>query len=438
MPNIHTFPGGIIIGGAAETAKKPTERLPGPEYVSIPAALCGGGECRAEVNAGDYVCKGQLIWSCDGDLSCPVYASVSGNVTEVIPGEKIVISSDGLEAADPSLEPFGKTLAETTPEDIIGTVKAAGIPGRRGSAAPAHVRISSMLGKAKRLIVNCTESDPFVCVVHRLMIEHPAEIINGAKILMKAFGLASAEIAADDGMPEAVNRLYETLGSSKLIRVRLVKAKYPQCDERLLIYALSGKVLPAGSRPEDAGIAVFDAETCADIFRTFVSGMPLCEKTVTVGGDCLAEPKNLTVPVGTPVGALIDFCGGFRKQPDRIVLGGLMNGTEADPAEAVVTPETDAVFAITKKYSGIKDNGACIRCGRCAAICPMHLMPLYLVRYAVAGKYAEAEKIGILNCTGCGACSYGCPGGVSIVQIIRAAKKAIEAKKVPADGEKQD
>lgn len=105
-----------------------------------------------------------------------------------------------------------------------------------------------------------------------------------------------------------------------------MKTKYPQGDERQLVYALTGRELRQGQLPADAGCVIFNAETCAAVFRAFAKGMPLVSRRVTVSGDCVAEPKNLLVPIGTPFSSLVDYCGGLSKKPKYMISGGPMMG----------------------------------------------------------------------------------------------------------------
>ena len=251
-------------------------------------------------------------------------------------------------------------------------------------------------------------------------------MINGLKILLKAFGLREGIIAIEDNKPDAIRKLKSLLSSGSMIRLEILKTKYPQGDERQLIYALTGKELPAGKLPADVGCVVFNAETCSSIFVAFATGMPLVERIVTVDGDCVRTPKNLLVPIGAPYSALIDYCGGLVKKPWKIISGGPMMGIAQWDINAPVTKGTSAVLvfsdAFDKKY---EMDPCCIRCGRCVRGCPMHLMPNYLALFSAKNKLEMAEEFDVMSCVECGTCSYNCPGNVPIVQLIRAAKGQI-------------
>ena len=340
-----------------------------------------------------------------------------------------MIQSDGKNELSPDIVPYNKKLSETTPDEIVEIVRKAGISGMGGAMFPTHAKIRSSIGKVNRLIINCAECEPFITANHRLMLERPEDIVNGTKILMRALGLASADLAVEDNKADAINRLFGVIGKSDYIRVRVMQTKYPQGDERQLIYALTGREVPAGKLPVDVGCVVFNAETCAVIYRAFAYGLPLIERCITVDGDCVAEPKNLLVPLGTSYRTLIDYCGGLVKSPYKIINGGPMMGAARWELDAPVTKGTSAVLVFSESFARMRDTSACIRCGRCVKNCPMHLMPIYLAQYSVARRYDDAEKNGVMSCVECGTCSYNCPGNVQIVQYIRVAKGAIKARK---------
>lgn len=437
----YTFRGGTHVTEHKHTQHQQIECMPLPTRVSIPLSQHIGAPCQPLVKVGDHVWRGQCIGDVESGLGCPVHASVSGTVTAIEtrsdanarPIVHIIIENDGEMALDPAITPCQKKLSETSTEEIVDIIRRAGIAGMGGATFPTYAKIQSALGKVERLIINCAECEPYITANHRLLLENPAAVINGAKILLKAFGLRMADIAIEDNKLDAINKIEQMVAGSALIRVRVLKTKYPQGDERQLIYALTGKALPAGKLPADVGCVVFNAETCAAIFSAFAYGMPLIERIVTVDGDCVKEPKNLLVPIGTPALEVIEACGGLRRAPKKVIFGGPMMGAAQWDIEAPVTKGTSAILVFSPKMARqSRLPEACIHCGRCVQNCPMRLMPNYLALYAKAGRLAEAEEFGALSCVECGTCSYNCPGQMQIVQFIRVAKGAINAEKAAA------
>ncbi|MBQ2766507.1 MAG: electron transport complex subunit RsxC [Clostridia bacterium] len=434
----YTFRGGSHVAEHKHTRRQQIEKMDPPARVSIPLSQHIGAHAKPLVAVGDYVWRGQMIGDVEDGLGCPVHASVSGKVTALelrtnVAGTQsvhIVIESDGQMALDPLILPHEKKLSETTAEEIIDIVRRAGIVGMGGAAFPTYAKIRSAIGKAERLIVNCAECEPYITANHRLLLENPAGVINGVKILLKALGVRHADIAVEDNKLDAINKLETMLADSKLMGIKVLKTKYPQGDERQLIYALTGRELPAGKLPADVGCVVFNAETCAAVFAAFAYGMPSIERIITVDGDCVANPKNLLVPIGTSCLDVIDACGGLRCPPQKVIFGGPMMGAAQWDIETPVIKGTSAILAFSaEKVKPSKLPEVCLHCGRCVQNCPMHLMPNYLVQYAMQGDLAEAEAFGALACVGCGTCSYNCPGNMQIVQYIRVAKGTIMAKR---------
>ena len=446
-----TFRGGIHVEEHKYTRDCPVEVLPEPGTVKISMNQNIGAPCTPVVKNGDYVRIGQIIGDVPNDiLGCPVHASVSGTVTDIEEirvssgalEKVIVIQNDGKDETDPSVVPFTGSIRELSSEDITERVRCAGICGMGGAAFPTYAKINSARGKAEYLIVNCAECEPFITADHRLLLEYPEEVIRGVKILMRATHAPKALIAVEDNKMNAVKRLCKLCEKDSLISVKVMKTKYPQGDERQLIFALTGRELPAGKLPADAGCVIFNAHTCAAVYKAIATGMPSVRRIITVSGDCVATPKNLSVPVGTAASYLVEYCGGLVKTPEKMISGGPMMGQAQWDFDMPVKKSTSAILLLSESYSRKpKEPPVCIRCGRCAANCPMRLMPVYIAQFVQHDDMKSAEKYGALSCVECGSCSYNCPGKVEIVQYIRVAKNYIRTenarmKKAETDSKK--
>ena len=434
-----TFRGGTHLNEHKDTAGLQTVRLPEPETVSIPLSQHIGAHATPIVNVGDSVKVGQVIGVVENGLGCPVHASVSGVVKEItsrqnamgLPIRNIIIENDKLHTFDENLKPFPKPLEEATAEEIIEVVKNAGISGLGGATFPTYAKIQSALGKADTVIINCAECEPYITANHRLLVERAYAVITGLDVLMHALHAKEGILAVEDNKPDAIKLLEEKLeNTAKPYRVCTMKTKYPQGDERQLVYALMKKEIPAGKLPADVGCLIVNAETAAAISRAFYRGLPLVSRIVTVTGDCIKNPQNVRAPLGAAYSDLIEFCGGLTKTPKKLVSGGPMMGQAQWDFHAPVTKGTSALLAFSEEYDKInEEHSDCIHCGMCVGHCPMHLMPNYLAQYAQAKQYDEAAKLDVISCVECGTCSHNCPAGVQIVQHIRIAKAALRAKK---------
>ena len=434
----YTFKGGIHFKENKYTSDCKVEVIPQPPIVKISMDQNTGAPSVPVVKVGDYVRVGQLIGDVPSeDKGCPVHASVSGTVTAIEETclengavvKAVVIENDGKDEASDTVTPYTESIRNLTPDDITERIRLAGIAGSEKDPLPVYAKISSARGKAECLIVNCVECEPFVTSDRGLLTTRPDEVIKGVKILMRAVCAPQAYIAVGKNNKNAISALRGALGDDKLISVKVVKAKYPQGDERQLISTLKGRELSEGNSASDAGCVIFGAEVCAAVYTAFAKGMPYVRRTVTVSGDCVRTPKNLSVPVGAPASFLVECCGGLVRSPARLISGGPMTGQAQTDLDIPVKKSTFALVLLSSSHSKKSSLPAsCIRCGRCVANCPMRLMPTYIAKLVQKGDMDGAEHNGAMSCVECGLCSYSCPGKVDVLQYIREAKDHIRAK----------
>lgn len=430
----QTFHGGIHIEENKNTASVAAVPFAEPKRVAISMQQHIGAPCIPSVAVGDHVDIGQCIGDNPDALCCPVHASVSGTVVAIesrtgamgAPITHVVIENDCQHTVTPTLRPVEAALEELTAEEIVERVRAAGIAGMGGAAFPTYAKLKSAIGNAKRLIINCAECEPYITANHRLLLEQPEAVIKGIKVLIYALGVRKAVIAIEDNKKDVIERFDKLITDKALINVRVLKTKYPQGDERQIIYALYGKEIPAGKLPVDVGCVLFNPETVVSIYKALSTGMPVIHKRVTVDGDAIKRPCNLIVPIGTSAEEIAEFCGGTKKKFSRLIFGGPMMGQAQWSLDSCVSKGTGALLFLSD-YK--ETHGQCIRCGRCVRACQMRLMPALLAAYSEKGNYNECEKLGVLSCVECGCCTFVCPGKVPIVQYIRNAKGVINDMK---------
>ncbi|MBR6530060.1 MAG: electron transport complex subunit RsxC [Clostridia bacterium] len=427
----YTFKGGVHPGEHKLTERSAITNFPAPAHLCIPLQQHIGAPAKALVSVGDKVCVGTVLGDTPDALCVPVHSPVSGTVTAISARvdamgrkvEHVEIDNDFERTRDNAVEPFTKPILEASAEELIELIRRAGICGMGGAGFPTYAKLKSALNaNVDKLIINACECEPYLTADHRLLLEDPAAVIGGIKIVMRILDLGDATIAIEDNKRDAALLLRQTI-QDELIRVHLLKTKYPQGDERQIIYAITSRQIPAGKLPSDVGAVVLNAATCAAIYSALVTGMPLIDRIVTVTGDCVQHPMNLRVPFGTSFADLFEYCGGFTAEPDKIVTGGPMMGSARFDADGVVTKTTSGLLAL--KQVKDRENGTCIHCGKCAEVCPMYLSPLYFAAYAKVGEYTRALEFDVMSCVECGACAHICPGAVPLVQYIRTAKTYI-------------
>ena len=424
----------------AATNKKPIEALPPPARVVIPMSLHIGAPCRPCVSVGDYVTVGQMVGEAPAFVSAPVHASVSGTVAAVeprihfsgVPVMSVVIENDFTDTPCPSLR-APRDPESLTVEQICEIVKNAGIVGMGGATFPTHVKISSGLGKVDTVIVNASECEPYITSDHRTLLEHPEEVLGGVKILARVFGVDRVHIAIEDNKENAAEMLKIKIEEERAPAVvDVLRTRYPQGAEKQLCQSVTGKQVPPGALPAAIGCAVFNIVTTMAIYNAVYHGKPVTHRIVTVSGSGVKDPKNLYRPIGTPICELLDACGGVKKSTFKILMGGPMMGHSQYDMDAPIGKGTNAILAFCEKEERTVEHPACIRCGKCISVCPMHLQPVFMYQYERAGMIGELESAHVLDCIECGACTYICPGRLHLVQSFRAGKQKINNARAAA------
>ena len=87
------------------------------------------------------------------------------------------------------------------------------------------------------------------------------------------------------------------------------------------------------------------------------------------------------------------------------------------------------MYLLSGKEAAAEEPTPCLNCGKCADVCPMHLMPMNTAFYSAAGDFEAAQKYGnVLSCIECGACEYICPAKRPLIQAIRKTKAELRKK----------
>lgn len=423
--------GGVKVDCSKNTAEMETVQAPTPSKVVVPTLQHVGAPCEPLVKPGDEVAVGQLIADTDKFVSAPVHASVSGVVTQVcdikLPNgalsKAVVIESDGEARLWEGLEP----PKINSREDFLRAIRASGLVGLGGAGFPTHVKLGFSPDKnVDTLIVNAAECEPYITVDYRECIENSWDVLSSVYALKEIFGFKRVVIAAEDNKPEAF-KILKSVADNKAdpkdeVRLMVLKSKYPQGAEKLMIQSATGRKVPPGKLPADVGCVVMNVATVAFIARYLKTGRPLVSRSLTVDGSAIAEPKNVRVPIGTNIGEIIDFCGGFKKEPGKILTGGPMMGLAIIGTDLPVLKQNNAILAFAREDADVKPETDCVRCGRCVSACPMNLAPVNIMRAAKAKNVEALKKAGVNVCMECGSCAYVCPAGKPLVQYIRLAK----------------
>jgi electron transport complex protein RnfC len=431
---MFTFRGGVHPREDKEaTEHKPVEKLPLPARVYIPLSQHAGAPSKPVVKKGDTVKTGTLIGEPGGRISVATHASISGTVADVadLPhpltgrrGPTVIIDSDGADTPDDSIKE--RDYSSFTTEQTIETIRLAGIVGMGGAAFPTFFKLAPPKEKTiDTLLINGCECEPFLTADHRLMLEQPAEIVEGTAIMAGALGVKNVIVVIEDNKPDAVKAMTAAAASTGF-KVRKLKTKYPQGAEKQLIKACLKREVPSGGLPMDVGCVVQNVGTALAVRDALRFGRPLYERVTTVTGPGIKEPKNLRVRIGTPVKNLIAFCGGYSAEVGKLIMGGPMMGIAVSSDNVPVVKGTSGVLVLDRAATLFEEHD-CIRCGRCIQVCPMGLAPLRLNNLIRRGRLEDARTEHVNDCIECGCCACACPARIRLVHQFKYAKSELAA-----------
>lgn len=434
----HTFKGGVHPAGNKDTtAEKNVIEAVAPTEVVLPMRQHIGADAKPVVKKGDEILLGQKVGEMSGFVSSPVFSSVSGKVTAVekrlhASGDyvmSVVIENDGQDRIDPEIKPYGDHQQYSSKE-IVEIIQNAGIVGLGGAAFPTHVKLTIPEGKnIDAVIINGAECEPYITADDHLMREHSELVVQGLRIAMRAVGASRGIIGIEDNKPEAIEKMRACILPEDAIDVAALKTKYPQGAEKQLITACTGREVPSGGLPADVGIVVMNAGTAYQTAITFETGMPLYKRLLTCTGDAVVNPQTMEVRLGTTVQSVIEQCGGFKETPEKVIMGGPMMGIALPDTGVPVQKGTSGILCLTPFSAAIPDPSNCIRCGKCADICPMHLQPLFIAAWSEKENWEQCETFHAMDCIECGSCSYICPSKRRLVAKIRESKRMIVSRK---------
>lgn len=414
------------------------EVLPPPGEVRVPLLQHLGAACEPTLKPRTEVALGDVIGDAKAFVSAPVHASVAGTTARAsvatlpngrhVPVVPIKTAEDqplgGRELFDEVLGGIWPTagLEKYQPQQIADAARQAGLVGLGGAAFPTHVKLTRNPQRPIRwMLINGCECEPYLTADYRLMLEAPAAVITGALLARQATGAAEVIVSIEDNKPQALEAL-RAAAEATAVELRVLKTKYPQGGEKQLVSAVLGKEVPTGGLPLDIGAVVMNVGTAAALARAVVRGRPLTHRVVTVSGAGVRQPKNLLVPIGASYRELIDFCGGMHPDAARVVAGGPMMGFTLGSLDVPVTKGTSGITVLTHDEVHSAGETACVRCGRCADVCPMRLVPTKLALAARARDPDLARRYHIAACMECGCCAYACPACLPLVQLIRLGK----------------
>ena len=342
------------------------------------------------VRPGEPVTMGQKVADGAGD-TVPLYAPVSGTVADIGPRPaadgrevlSIVLRNDGENRPAPSLRPRA-VLDDLSDEELLALLYESGV--RLPDGTPLAGAVADVGPGVETLIVSAMDVEPTLSAEDAVLCFDGECTGSGIRVLERLLHPQQVLLAASRRQKQAAAAASRWLGGR--LQLSLVPDRYPDAHPRLLAETLA-EVRP-GQTVRESGVLVVPVSAAAAAGRALYDGIPAVRQTVCVAWE--GSQVLITSPIGAPISALLRAAG---RPEGTLLLGGPMTGTVLQNPQGPLTIGMTGLTVLTSQH-GPYSPTACIRCGRCAAVCPMDLRP-----WQAAGRTAP--------CIGCGLCQYVCP-----------------------------
>lgn len=434
------FPGGVSVPQHKQiSTSKPTKKARLPSRLVLPLHQHIGAQAEPVVIQGEYVLKGQKIARATDYVSAPIHAPTSGTISYI--GDREAPHPSGMSASCIEIIPDGKEQwVELTahandysgldPSSLRNVIREAGIVGLGGAGFPSYIKLNPGPGRViETLIINAIECEPYITCDDMLMRERADEIVTGVLVIRHALQAKRTVIAIEDNKPEAIASIKKSveLIANEDIEVAIIPTVYPAGSEKQLVFMITGEEVPSEGLPVHIGVVCQNIGTVAAVYRAVHHGEPLISRYVTLTGDVEA-PQNFEVLFGTIVEELVVLCTDNIQDIKRLIIGGPMMGFAMHSLNIPVIKTTNCILVDKGKQQQLIEREyimPCIRCGACAEVCPIRLLPQQLYWYTKAEDFDQLQNYNLFDCIECGCCDYVCPSQIPLVQYYRFAKGQI-------------
>lgn len=307
-------------------------------------------------------------------------------------------------------------------ENLIGLIEQAGVVGAGGAGFPTHVKLKA---QADTVIINGAECEPLLRVDQQLMARRAGELLEALELLVEQVGAERGVVALKEHYHEAMEALQKELPQHPKLSVHPLGAFYPAGDEQVIVYEVTGRVVPEGGIPLNVGVVVSNVETALNVLEAVRHQTPVVESYVTLTG-AVRTPKTVKVPLGITVAEALALAGGPVTERFQVINGGPMMGRVVS-VDSPVTKTTKGLIVVPEGHPLLNSldrpiprmlqdaRVACMQCSLCSEVCPRGLLghriqPHKMMRLAAYGSLCDAEHtpMNAFLCCGCRLCEYAC------------------------------
>ena len=359
------------------------------------------------VSPKEKLVRGKLVSKGHRPNSVDSFASVNGSAVaigefdfEKFDGQRFLrVDSDGTLAA-PDMNRYGN--AEPTDEDIMFAVNECGILNTTDKKTLKEIFEEHPNG-TKNLVINAVDDEPYVSSRIIQLLERREHVAPAIKSINRLFGAKNIRIDIYDKNIDITIKIPKAIGAYP---VNPIKQNYPL--SRIM--------------KSDEDTVYIDVGALLSFYYSAVDKCAWTNTIVTVAGSSVKKPCNIEVPIGTPIGDILNACG-LKRKPASIILGGPLTGYLVDGTDIPVLRSTKSILAFNEEFS--YETAACIGCGKCIDVCPEKLLPYYIYTYYLDNNIEKLYRLSADKCTECGCCSYICPAKIDLRQYVKLSRRTL-------------
>lgn len=335
--------------------------------------------------------------------------------------------------------------------EVTKILKEKGVVGAGGAGFPTYAKLKRE--GIMHYILNGIECEPLLWVTKEILKRFPEKVAGGLAALKDYTNSREAFIGVKSKYKHLFKNLEKFLQSENLdIRIFYSGDFYPAGDEQILVYEITGKVVPPGGIPLMVGAVVNNVETVYNVYNALFEEKPVTEKFITVSGD-VEKPVTVKVPIGMKVSSILEKLG-IEYEEKVIIDGGPAMG-KIISKDDVITKTSGGILVFEKNHPVVskkmisieqilrKARTCCIQCRYCTDQCPRYLLGHELephkIMISLAFNFEERFLKSALICSECGVCElYSCPQGLSPRRVNQYLKAVLAKKGVKYSAEKRE
>lgn len=416
---VRTEQGVRLLFQKSPAIDRPTAVLTDVAQVTLPYTYFSDIPVQSTVSLYDTVRRGTPLSSSE-EVSGPVLSSVMGavsgerTVAHPLYGELRCAVIDRLPSSEPEPEMPAPRTEGFTVEEICAAAEWAHIIDELDGVPLALKLRDWQQGKCDYLVADAVQIQPFESSAWAVLRDYAEQAAEGLALAARAAGARKCHIA-----------VCLSGQRRRSVELRIGKDRLFQTDSFYPVADLVRRSHHDGrhTAAPDAAVCRVGLQACLALYRALYFHEPHYCATLTVAGDAVRSPQNVTVPFGTSVQDVLSYCG-LTEDPSYLIIGEMMTGVCAMTQDIPVLPGMTCLLALTTAAIPTVTPRTCIGCGRCVQVCHKGLLPFEIVRRFRNMHY---ERLGSLNaaaCDGCAACSYVCPCGIDLAEIIAQARRS--------------